>query len=348
MNSGCEDIGVRGVVFLGDKKLMLAEFPDPSPGPEDVIVEVRASGMCGSDLHAYRAPGSQAAPVIAGHEPAGEVVARGALVTASSAQIGQRVMVHHYHGCTTCRNCRSGWAQLCRNVSPEIYGINAHGSHARWLRVPADTLVPLDDALSFQAGAAISCGTGTAWGALRRLRLAAGDTLAVFGQGPVGLSATMLAAAQAARVIALDREPARLARAREFGAEVSIDVGLGNAVDAIREATSGRGATKALETSGTSAAVADALACVDTWGKVCFVGLGSEVRFDVRRMLPTQITVLTSWSMSIHGQKDCADFILHRNLKIDRLFTDSWQLEDAAEAYRQFDQQTSGKGVLVM
>ena len=274
-------------------------------------------------------------------------MACGPSVTGNVRQMGQRVMVHHYHGCATCRNCRAGWAQLCKNVSPEIYGVNAHGAHAPWLRVPADTLVPLSDALSFSAGAAISCGTGTAWGALRRMQLAAGDTLAIFGQGPVGLSATMLAVAKGARVIVLDREPARLARARDFGADVVIDVRLGTAVDAIREATAGHGATKVLETSGSSAAIADALACVDTWGTVCFVGLGSEVTFDVRRLLPTQITILTSWSMSKAGMRECAEFIVRRNLNIDRLFTESWRLEDAAEAYRQFDKQISGKGVFV-
>jgi D-arabinose 1-dehydrogenase-like Zn-dependent alcohol dehydrogenase len=345
---GLEDFAMRGVVFLGDRKLTLAEFPDPSPGSDDVIIGIRASGMCGSDLHAYRAPGNQAVPVIAGHEPAGEVVACGASVAGNVARVGQRVMVHHYHGCTTCRHCRTGWAQLCKAVPPEIYGINAHGSHARWLRVPADTLVPLDEALSFPAGAAISCGTGTAWGALRRMQLAAGDTLAIFGQGPVGLSATMLAAAQGARVLALDREPERLARAREFGAHAVMDVRAGGVVEGIRDATSGQGVTKALETSGSSDAIADALASVDTWGTVCFVGLGSEVRFDVRRILPTQITILTSWSMSMAGLRECADFIVQRNLKIDRLFTESWRLEDAAEAYRQFDRQVSGKGVFVM
>lgn len=339
---------MRGVVFLGDRKLTLNEFPDPSPGPDDVIVGIRASGMCGSDLHAYRVSGNPVAPVIAGHEPAGEVVACGRSVAGSIGWVGQRVMIHHYHGCATCRHCQTGWSQLCKNVSPEIYGVNAHGSHAQWLRVPADTLVPLDEALSFPAGAAISCGTGTAWGALCRMQLAPDDTLAVFGQGPVGLSATMLAAAQGAHVLALDREPERLARAREFGAHDVIDVREGGVVERIRDATGGQGAPKVLETSGSSIAIADALECVDTWGIVCFVGLGSEVRFDVRRMLPTQITILTSWSMSKAGLRECADFIVQRKLNIDRLFTESWRLEDAAEAYQQFDRQVSGKGVFVI
>src|SRR3546814_7511350 len=94
--------------------------------------------------------------------------------------------------------------QLCVEGVAEVYGITGHGAHARYMKCPARTLVTLPDALSFATGAAISCGTGTAWGALKRLELAGDQTVAVFGQGPVGLSATQLAAAMGARVIALD------------------------------------------------------------------------------------------------------------------------------------------------
>src|SRR5579883_1614157 len=117
---------------------------------------------------------------------------------------GARVMVHHYQGCALCNHCRSGWSQLCQEVPVKVYGNNANGGHAPYLVVPANTLVPLPDELSFTTGAAISCGTGTAWGALRRMNLSGQDTIAIFGQGPVGLSATQLAKAMGARVIALD------------------------------------------------------------------------------------------------------------------------------------------------
>jgi D-arabinose 1-dehydrogenase-like Zn-dependent alcohol dehydrogenase len=285
--------------------------------------------------------------VIAGHEPAGIVVALGLGVNDEVARVGRRVMVHHYHGCTTCSHCRSGWPQLCRKVPMTLYGGNANGSHAPYMKVPADTLVPLDDSLGFMAGAAISCGAGTAWGALLRMKLTGRDVVAIFGQGPVGLSATMLAAAQGARVIALDVEPSRLARAKEFGAAVLINPKTQNAVEEIRSVTRGKGASMALETSGSSIAGNDALACVDVWGTVCFVGIGTEVQFNVHRFLPSQITILTSWTMSILAQKECADFIVERNLKIDSTVSDQWKLDDAAEAYRQFDKQSAGKGVFV-
>jgi D-arabinose 1-dehydrogenase-like Zn-dependent alcohol dehydrogenase len=173
---------MRGAVFLGNRKIEIRSFPDPTPGPGEVVLRMRASGMCGSDLKFYRsAPGEaqkalglggDAEPFIAGHEPCGEVVARGPGVPEREAPTGQRVMDHHYAGCGVCKHCRLGWSQLCR-AGITVYGVTAHGGHAEYLRVPVRTIVPLPEELSFAEGAAVACGTGTAYGALRRMNLAA-------------------------------------------------------------------------------------------------------------------------------------------------------------------------------
>src|SRR6202140_4579868 len=249
---------MRGVVFTGERQLEMMEFTDPTPGDGEVVIEMKASGMCGSDLHQYRRPkggeaigGLPAAtePVIAGQEPCGIVAAIGPGVSAAQAQIGQRVMVHHYKGCTVCNHCRSGWSQLRQEQPVLVYGNNAHGGHARYLKVPAFTLVLLPEELSFVTGAAVSCGTGTAYGALRRIRISGNDTIAIFGQGPVGLSATQLASAMGARVIALDVSAERLDRAREFGADALIDPNADDAVAAIKDLSHGYGAECTLDTS---------------------------------------------------------------------------------------------------
>src|ERR1044072_2199129 len=250
---------MKGVVFLGDRKLELRDFPDPAPGTRDVVLEIKASGMCGSDLHVYRAsfkPGDTtsgfargAEPVIAGHEPCGVVVAVGSGVTEREARVGARVMDHHYTGCGGCKHCRSGWAQMCLDGAT-VFGANGNGAHAKYMKVPVATLVPLPDSLSFETGAAISCGTGTAYQALKRLNLAGGETIAIFGQGPVGLSATQLAVAMGARVIALDVSPERCKLGRECGAHEVIEARSNNPVEAIRELTHGEGAHKTLDTSG--------------------------------------------------------------------------------------------------
>src|SRR5438067_10074978 len=346
---------MRGVVFQGERQLELMNFPDPTPGEGEVVVEMKASGMCGSDLHQYRRPkGGQAIgglpaatePVIAGHEPCGIVAAIGPGVSAAQAQIGQRVMVHHYKGCTVCNQCRSGWSQLCQEQPVLVYGNNAHGGHAKYLKVPAFTLVPLPDELSFVTGAAISCGTGTAYGALRRIRISGRDTIAIFGQGPVGLSATQLAAAMGARIIALDIGEERLARAKEFGAAAVVNPQADDAVAAVKELTRGRGADLTLDTSGAPSARASAVRATKTWGTCCFVGEGDKVTLDVSNdMLRRQLTLIASWTFSTVGQAECARYVVDRKIDVDSLFTHRWKLGQAAEAYRLFATHTTGKGV---
>jgi threonine dehydrogenase-like Zn-dependent dehydrogenase len=338
---------MKGVVFLGQRKVELRDFPDPTPGPGEVVIAVRASGLCGSDLHLYRRNEQLPGSTIGGHEPCGEVVAVGPGVTQPIALEGTRVMVHHYSGCGGCEDCRAGWQQMCSEVPVKIYGGNADGAHAEFIKVPADTLVPLDDALSFTAGAAISCGTGTAWGALERLAVTARDTVAVFGQGPVGLSVTMLAAALGARVIALDVSEVRLALARTFGADEAINPANLDAAARIRDLTAGKGASVAVETSGTSVAAASALASLRPWGRLGLVGIGAELTMDSRALLMQQVTVMTSWTMSWLGQKACADFIVARGLNVDRLFSDHFDLANCVRAYELFDSGNCAKAAFL-
>src|SRR5258708_2720599 len=138
---------MRGIVFLGNRKLEIQEFPDPTPGPGEVVLEMKASGMCGSDLHPYRAAGNAAAalglgaggPVIAGHEPCGVVAAVGGGV--DHALVGQRVMNHHYKGCGACRHCRLGWSQL-RRAGITVYAMTAPAAHPRPMKAPASPRHP--------------------------------------------------------------------------------------------------------------------------------------------------------------------------------------------------------------
>ena len=350
---------MKGVVFHGERELEIMDFPDPAPGPGEVVVEMKASGMCGSDLHQYRRKkGGGAAstglpvnpePVIVGHEPAGLIAAVGAGVDDRVAKVGQRVMIHHYQGCTACSHCRSGWTQLCQEAPIKVYGNNAHGGHAPYLKVPANTVLPLDDRLSFQAGAAIACGTGTAYYALRRAKLSGNDTIAIFGQGPVGLSATQLATAMGARVIALDVSPERLARSKQFGAWETVDPRSNDAAAKIRELTGGRGADAALDTSSAPEARISAIRSAKVWGTMVCVGEGGDVRIDVSPdLLRRQLTVIGSWTFSTIGQSECATFVAERGVDVDALFTDTWTLDQADVAYRKFDAQTGGKGVFLM
>jgi threonine dehydrogenase-like Zn-dependent dehydrogenase len=349
---------VRGAVFLGDRKVELRSFPDPVPGPGEVVIQMKASGMCGSDLKFYRSPPGEAQralglgdlkdPFIAGHEPCGVVVARGPGVAEKEAPTGQRVMDHHYAGCGVCKHCRVGWSQLCR-AGITVYGVTAHGGHADYLKVPARTLVPLPDELSFAEGAAVACGTGTAFAALKRMRVCGGDTLAVFGQGPVGLSATLLGAAMGLRVIAVETNAARMKLAREFGADEVIDASKEKPVERLRDLTHGDGVDFTLECSSAASAREAAVRAVKTWGTACFVGEGGDVKLDVSPdLLRRQVTLIGSWTFSAMGMAECARFIDDNGIDLERIFSHRWKLEQAGEAYRLFDQQSSGKGVFIL
>ena len=342
---------MRGVVFLGDRKLALQDFPDPAPGEGEVILAIKASGMCGSDLRHYRAPASSKSgsggPVIAGHEPCGVVAAVGAGVPADFAPVGARVMNHHYKGCGRCKHCRVGWSQLCRGGTI-VYGITGHGGHAPFMKVPASTLVSLPDELSFEEGAAISCGTGTAYGALKRIDLSGRDTLAVFGQGPVGLSATMLARAMGARVIAVDISAERLKLATDFGADAVVNSNETDPVTAIQDLTHGEGAETTMDCTGISEARVAAVRSAGTWGRVALVGEGGTATFDVsQHLLRRQLTIHASWTFSAMGQAECARFIVDKKLPLTKLLTHRFKLDDADAAYKLFDTQTTGKGVFV-
>jgi threonine dehydrogenase-like Zn-dependent dehydrogenase len=348
---------MKGVVFPGNRQLEILDFPDPTPGPGEVVLEIKASGMCGSDLKFYRPKdgakalglGELEGPIIAGHEPCGVVAAIGPGVPENQAKVGMRVMVHHYRGCGVCEHCATGWMQMCAEGVKEVYGATGHGAHAKYMKCLARTLVPLPEELSFEAGAAISCGTGTAWGALHRLDLQGDQTIAVFGQGPVGLSATLLASQMGARVIALDTGDERLQRAKEFGAEVLINPAkTENVVQAIRDLTHGRGAHASMDCSSAPSARVQSVQCVRSWGKACFVGEGDTVTLNVSNdMLRRQVTVIGSWTFSTVGQAKCAEYVADREIVLDRLFTHRWKLEQAKEAYELFDKQTSGKGVIL-
>ena len=336
---------MKAIVFPGDQRAEVVEVPDPTPGPRDVIIEIRSSGMCGSDLHPYRAPAKyRRNPNIAGHEPCGVVVEIGSAVTPHEAKVGDRVMQHHYDGCGTCRHCNSGWTQLCETEPLWFGSIDGDGSHAEYMRAPAHTLVALPDQLSFAAGAAVACGTGTAYGAIKRIGLQGDQTVTVFGQGPVGVSATMLATAMGARVVAIDLAAERRALALEYGAIAAVDPTTDDVVALVKEFTGGEGAHHSIETSGAEPARRDAARSTRTWGTVAIVGIGGNLVIEsFTELIRKQLSIVGHLTFSKVGQADCARYIVERGIDLDRLFTHSWSLDEADEAYRLFNEQKTGK-----
>ena len=335
---------MKGVVFLGDRELEIRELAEPRPGRDEVVIAMRASGLCGSDLRLYRPPREDGAnPRVAGHEPCGVVAEVGTGVT--DVRVGDRVMMHHYTGCGRCSMCRIGYTQMCL-VHHEVYGMTRDGGHEDLMLAPASTCVALPDSLSFAEGAACACGTGTAFHAVKRLGVTGADTVAVFGQGPVGLSATMFAAAMGAKVIAVDVIPERLELASKLGAGLTVDAGTDGAVEAVRALTGGEGADAVVEATGLPEVRNNAVDSVRSWGRVCFVGEGGETSFDVsRQIIHQQLTVYGSWTFSLGGLAEVVRFVDERNVPMSDLITHSFPLDRAVEAYQLFDEGKTGKVV---
>jgi L-iditol 2-dehydrogenase len=352
------------MVFRGNRKVELLNFEDPTPGPGEAVVEMKASGMCGSDLHFYRhSPADvirslgfkdlasrgidENAPIIGGHEPCGVIAAVGSGVDRNAFKVGDRVMVFHYEGCTHCDHCRTGWTQMCDHGAI-VHGVIKHGGHANYMKVPVSSLVQMPEEISYIGGAAVSCGTGTAYGALVRLKLSARDTLAIFGLGPVGLSAAQLASAMGVEVIGVDISPDRVERSKSFGVAHAIDGTKVDPVDEIRKLTRGKGATCAMDCAGGEEAKQQAVRCTAPWGRIALVAVGGNLNVEAMKdVIGKQRTIIGSYTFSEVGMKECAYFIADHGVEVDKLFTDRWNLEQADQAYQEFDKQAAGKGVFV-
>jgi D-arabinose 1-dehydrogenase-like Zn-dependent alcohol dehydrogenase len=253
--------------------LELHDVPDPQIKRSDVLVRVRAAGICHSDAH-YRAGASPvgALPQTLGHEVAGTVEEVGAEV--KHVQPGDRVALHYLLACGDCAYCRMGSEQFC--VEGAMIGKHTDGGFAEYIAVPARNLVPLPEGVSFAQGAAMMCSTATSYHALRKARFAAGETVAVFGAGGLGISAIQLATALGARTVyAVDISPAKLKLAAELGA-VTVDAAADDPVEAIRAHTAGRGVDVALELIGLPTTMRQAVRSLAVFGRAGLAGISAR------------------------------------------------------------------------
>ena len=339
---------MRGLVFLGDRRAEVREFPKPAPGPGEVLLRLRCAAICGSDLHVYRRPASYfgGEAWIPGHEPAGDVVALGP--GCERVQLGDRVSVYHWLGCGHCRQCRQGYYQFC----PERRGLgqpNAVGPDADFMVVPERNCLLLPDELSYEDGAFIACIAATGYSAMRKLCCNGEDTLLVMGQGPVGLVGDILAKAMGARVLGVDPTAERLALGEAVGADATLEAGA-EVVAAVRDLTGGMGATAAYETSGSAAgrrAVVDALA---VHGRAALVGFGAdEPTLPAATIIGKELTIMGSFVMPVGYYWDLVDLMLANDLSTEfgRIITHRYDLTDASEALAVADEGRCGKVVFI-
>ena len=251
------------------------EVPVPSLGPDDVLVRVRAAGICHSDAH-YRSGRSPAhpLPLTLGHEIAGEVAAVGSDVT--TLAISARVALHYLVICGACDDCLAGREQFCRTGL--MLGHYTNGGWAEYIVVPAWNAVPLPDAVSYEHGAVMMCSSSTSLHALRKGRMQPGESVLVIGAGGLGMSAIQLAThLGASQVIAVDRDAKKLALAAQFGATPvsAADLTVDQVVAAVRDASNGRGVNVALELVGSVDTVQVSLKALAPLGRAAVVGLNN-------------------------------------------------------------------------
>jgi len=252
------------------KPLEMQEIPVPSIGERDVLVRIKAAGICHSDAH-YRAGTSPVGllPQTLGHEVAGVIEKAGSQVT--NVKVGDRVCLHYLLTCGDCYYCNRGSEQFC--PSGRMIGKHCDGGYAEYIAVPARSAVRLPDEIPFEHGAILMCSSSTTFHALRKTRLAAGETVAVFGAGGLGMSAIQLAKAMGALdVYAVDINPDRLRLAEKFGA-IPINAAEGDPVAGLRELTGGKGVDVALELIGLPLTMQQAVQSLSVFGRAGLVGL---------------------------------------------------------------------------
>lgn len=281
------------------KPLEMQEIPVPSIGERDVLVRIKAAGICHSDAH-YRTGTSPVGtlPQTLGHEVAGVVEEAGSQVT--NVRVGDRVCLHYLLTCGDCHYCSLGSEQFC--PSGRMIGKHCDGGYAEYIAVPARSAVRLPDEIPFEQGAILMCSSSTTFHALRKTRLAAGETVAVFGVGGLGMSAIQLARAMGALdVYAVDINADKLRHAEKYGA-IPVDAAKGDPVAELRRLTDGRGVDVALELIGLPLTMQQAVQSLAVFGRAGLVGL-TDKPFEIYSYME-----LLGREAEVIG---CSDHLLH-------------------------------------
>jgi len=341
---------VRAVVYAGyGTTPALTQVPDPECHGDGVILSVAATGVCRSDWHAWRGHDPVALPHIPGHELAGTVAEVGPGVT--RWRVGDRVTVPFVCGCGQCEYCLAGDAQVCpRQTQP---GFTGPGSFAELVAIHAAdvNLVALPGSLDFVTAAALGCRFATAFRAVTAHgRVRAGQWLAVHGCGGVGLSAVMIGAALGAQVVATDVSAAALDRARELGAEFTVDAGAADPAAVIGDITGG-GAHVSIDALGSASVAANSVRCLRRRGRHVQVGLllgaGSTPPMPMGLVIARELEIYGSHGMAARDYPAMMAMIAEGTLPLGALVGRVIGLEDVGRALADMDGPGTAAGLTV-
>ncbi len=347
---------MRAVFLPGGSQVEVRDVDVPEPGPGEVLIELKSAGLCGSDLHMHYRPAPELRrgavfglatdpDVVPGHEAAGIVAKVGPLVTGLSR--GDRVAVHHIGGCGDCVPCRRGFDMKCQNKWG-IYGLDRPGAMQDYMVVRSRDCVMLPPNVDFDEAAYYTCGAGTGYLALRRASFGLGDSVAVVGLGPVGMAAAYFAVRSGARVVGVDPAEPRRVFASELGVSSVCDPASDDVLDQVWAAAGGWGATVVIEASGSAGGRLLALGAAAIGGRVVLVGFGdADNVVDLQAtIIQKQLDVRGAWMFPLPDLQEMLYDVSLRDISIKPLITANYAIEDAAQAWRAFDQGGPGKTVL--
>ena len=341
-----------GMKLPGNSTVEAGEYDVPKPGYGQVLLKMKAASLCGSDLkfiyheHTDKTGGARYDDVIAGHEPSGQVVRVGEGV--KNVKEGDRVAVYHIQGCGYCDECQKGYFINCQEPGRRAYGWQRDGALAEYMVADENTCIPLGDFLTYEDGAMIACGFGTAFQGLLRADVSGKDTVLIMGLGPVGQAAVILAKALGARVIGVDISPERMEMAARIGADEVI-TGDEQVVEKILALTANKGVEAAIDCSGSSIGRHRCLEAARMWGNVVFLGEQGTLTFEPSPLLlHKNLTLHGSWVTSVSNMNKLAELLDRKKIHPSQIITHRFKLAETPEAFRTFAGGKTGKVVINM
>ncbi|MBW4040491.1 MAG: alcohol dehydrogenase catalytic domain-containing protein [Acidobacteria bacterium] len=330
---------MHGVLLPGDSTTSLRSFAVPEPGWGQVLLRMKSSTICGSDIraiyHEHLGKGPEGYQgVIAGHEPCGQIIKTGP--GCRGFAVGDRVIVYHISGCGLCNDCRRGYMISCTSEQyRRAYGWQRDGGMADFLLAEEKDLIHLPDELSYTDGAQVACGFGTAYEGLEKIGISGNDAVLITGLGPVGLATAALCRKLGAqRIFGIDVLPGRLQLARDLGLCDEVIASGPDNVAEIRALTGGHGVERSVECSGHPQARHTAIAAARRWGRIVFLGEGSTVQFQPSAdLMHDQKTLFGSWVTSTWRMDELVQRLVRWHLHPSSLVTHRFPLARIDEAY---------------
>jgi propanol-preferring alcohol dehydrogenase len=327
------------VHFLGQNRILLDQVPTPEPRGRDVVIRVKSAAICGTDRENLEGSGQATIP---GHENAGEVVA---VDKPARLRVGDRVAINCHVTCGSCLHCLRGDLYFCDEL--EAIGFEWDGGFAEYLLVPEACCHPLPEGISFEVGSLLVDMLGTPFRGVKRANLLPGDQVAIWGAGPIGLGALMVASWFGARVAVLDLDEYRLGMAQDLGAELVLNA-KGNAVQGtLIDWTQGRGLDAGFDCVGSQVVAEQALSALKKRGTLVVVGVSHKLVLNPwDHLICRELTVFGTRNFNAR-EFDEMVALVQRGLPVEQVVSHRFPLAEAEAAFELFRSGTCGKLLFV-